>query len=79
MSLAWIIVAALIILNLLIALMADSYGGTMDSSELASRLEKARFMTQHERAVSSDKISTLSCYSISIKYQHRSQSLGLSE
>ena len=52
LSFVWIVVAALIILNLLVALMADSYNRLSDASELQGRLCQARFISEYERYIS---------------------------
>ena len=50
-SMTWIIVSSIVILNLLIALMADSYSRIYETAELYARIERARFIMEYERTL----------------------------
>lgn len=51
LSMGWIIVSSVIVLNLLIALMADSYSRIYETAELYARIERARFIMEYERTI----------------------------
>ena len=55
-SICWIIISSVIILNLLIALMADSYTRIYETAELYARIERARFIIEYERTIPKAKL-----------------------
>ena len=56
LSMGWIVVSSVIVLNLLIALMADSYSRIYETAELYARIERARFIMEYERTVPSKRM-----------------------
>ena len=56
LSMGWIVVSSVIVLNLLIALMADSYSRIYETAELYARIERARFIMEYERTIPSKRM-----------------------
>ena len=57
MSLVWIIVSSVIVLNLMIAIMADSYSRIYESSELYSRFHRAQTICDIEKHMAAKELS----------------------
>jgi len=55
-SISWIVVSSVVVLNLLIALMADSYSRIFESAELFARIERARFIIEFEREMTQEQL-----------------------
>ena len=56
-SLTWIFLGSIVILNILIAVMAESYADIMEKSgPLMARMERARCITRFERGMSMDSL-----------------------
>ena len=56
LSMGWIVVSSVIVLNLLIALMADSYSRIFETAELYARIERGRFIMEYERTIPSKRM-----------------------
>ena len=70
LSMGWIIVSSVIVLNLLIALMADSYTRIFETAELYARIERARFIMEFERTLPLKKLAD---YNDTIKAKYSPQ------
>ena len=51
LSVIWIYLSCVVVLNLLIALMADSYSRIFEKAELYARIDRARFIIEFERTL----------------------------
>eukprot|EP00116_Pleurobrachia_bachei_P003459 sb/3463721/ len=58
-SAIWITVSSIIVLNLLIALMADSYGRIFETAELIARIEQAKYICDLEKGLPSNILASL--------------------
>ena len=54
LSVIWIYLSCVVVLNLLIALMADSYSRIFEKAELYARIDRARFIIEFERTLPKD-------------------------
>ncbi|XP_063688766.1 uncharacterized protein LOC134821884 isoform X5 [Bolinopsis microptera] len=54
LSVIWIYLSCVVVLNLLIALMADSYSRIFEKAELFARIDRARFIIEFERTLSKE-------------------------
>ena len=50
-SLVWVVVSSVLVLNLLIALMTDSYQRIFETAELAARIQRAQFICDEEKGM----------------------------
>jgi hypothetical protein len=57
LSLAWIIVSSIVVLNLMIAVMADSYTRIYERSEITSRVRRAEAIADIEKGMGSEELA----------------------
>eukprot|EP00116_Pleurobrachia_bachei_P014838 sb/3475100/ len=58
-SAIWITVSSIIVLNLLIALMADSYSRIFETAGLVARIERAQYICDLEKSLTPGLLATL--------------------
>ena len=58
-SLVWVVVSSVVVLNLFIALMTDSYQRIFETAEIVARIQRAQFICDQEKAMSLKQLRSL--------------------